>query len=356
MKIAQVAPLIESVPPKRYGGTERIVSYLTEALVAMGHDVTLYASGDSETNASLRPACSRSLRLNVQSTDPIADHVYLAEMVFRESANYDVIHSHIDYIGYPLWRRMLTPHLSTLHGRLDIVDLKNLYKEFAELPLVSISDFQRKPLADANWLATVHHGLPQDLYSFHDQPNQYLAFLGRISPEKRPDRAIEIARRANIPLKIAAKVDKNDFPYFEKTIKPLLAQPGVEYVGEIRDDEKEEFLGNALALLFPIDWPEPFGLVMIEAMACGTPVIANRSGSVPEVMSPETGYIVENVDEAVTAVGKVREFDRRKCRGTFEKRFTATRMAHDYLDLYEAVGGPSIDKLSRETRPKNDRA
>ena len=343
MKIAQVAPLFESVPPKGYGGTERIVSYLTEALVGLGHEVTLYASGDSETSAELRAGCAKALRLDRHSVDPIADHVNLAETVFRESDRYDVIHSHIDYIGYPLWSRMRTPHLTTLHGRLDIPNLVDLYRQFDEVPLVSISDCQRNPLPDANWIASVHHGLPEHLYTFHDQPGNYLAFLGRVSPEKRPDIAIEIATRAQIPLKIAAKIDKVDLRYFKKTIQPLLARPGVEYVGEIHDWDKDDFLGNALALLFPIDWPEPFGLVMIEAMACGTPIIASRSGSVPEVMQPETGYIVEGIEDAVAAVERAKQFDRQKCRTVFEERFTATRMAKDYLALYEKVRGLPSD-------------
>ena len=337
MKIAQVAPLYESVPPRLYGGTERVVSYLTEALVKLGHDVTLYASGDSETNAQLRAMCPRSLRLDAQSVDSLADHVYMAETVFRESAQFDIIHSHIDYIGYSFWRRMQTPHITTLHGRLDIPNLLNLYREFNDMPLVSISTRQREPLMGANWITTVAHGLPEDLYTFRERPGDYLAFLGRISPEKRADSAIEIARRAGIPLKIAAKVDRVDLAYFESTIKPLLDARDVEYVGEIGEDEKNEFLGNALALLFPIDWPEPFGLVMIEAMACGTPVIARRCGSVPEVMHAETGFMVDTLAEAVRAVQQVHSLSRKRCRAVFEKKFTSTRMAKDYLAAYESV-------------------
>ena len=337
MRIAQVATLFESVPPKGYGGTERIVSYLTEALVELGHEVTLFASGDSQTTARLRAGSPRSLRLDEQSVDPIADHVVLAETVFREMANYDVIHSHIDYIGFPLWRRMTTPHLTTLHGRLDIPNLVNLYREYAELPVVSISNCQRDPLPAANWIGTVYHGLPSDQYSFHEQPGKYLAFLGRISPEKRPDLAMEIATRAKVPLKIAAKVDKVDTAYFENSIEPLLKCPNVDYIGEINDVDKDDFLGNALALLFPIDWPEPFGLVMIEAMARGTPIIASPSGAVPEIMSSDTGYIVEGVEDAVAAVEKARNFDRRRCRLAFEEKFTAMRMAKDYLALYDRV-------------------
>ncbi|HEY5892556.1 MAG TPA: glycosyltransferase family 4 protein [Chthoniobacterales bacterium] len=337
MKIAQVATLFESVPPRYYGGTERVVSYLTEALVKLGHDVTLYASGDSVTAAHLRPVCPRSLRLDEQSVDPVADHVYLAETVFRESAEFDVVHSHIDYIPYPLWRRMHTPHLTTLHGRLDIPNLVSLYHEFSDIPLVSICDFQRRPLPWANWLATVYHGLPKNLYTFYSQPGSYLAFLGRISPEKRADLAIEIARSAGIPLKIAAKVDKNDRAYFKNVVEPLLDPPDIEFLGEIGDTEKNEFLGNAMALLFPIDWPEPFGLVMIEAMACGTPVIARRCGSVPEVIQPETGFIVEDSAGAVSAIRQLDQFDRRRCRVVFEEKFTDSRMANDYLRLFALV-------------------
>jgi glycosyltransferase involved in cell wall biosynthesis len=337
MRIAQVAPLYESVPPKLYGGTERVVAYLTEALVNLGHDVTLYASGDSETNARLRAMCPRSLRLDPRSVDSLADHVYMAEAVFRESTEFDIIHSHIDYIGYPFWRRMRAPHITTLHGRLDIPNLLNLYREFNDMPVVSISRHQREPLMGANWVATVAHGLPEHLYTFREEPGRYLAFLGRISPEKRADLAIEIARRAGISLKIAAKVDRMDRAYFESTIKPLLHGPEVEYVGEIGEHEKDEFLGNALALLFPIDWPEPFGLVMIEAMACGTPVIARRFGSVPEVIHAETGVIVDDLKDAVRAVDRVRGLSRKHCREVFEKKFTAARMARDYLAAYERI-------------------
>lgn len=342
MRIAQVAPLFESVPPKYYGGTERVVSYLTEALVKLGHDVTLYASGDSTTAAHLRPVCPRSLRLDERSVDPIADHVYLAEIIFQESAEFDVIHSHIDYIPYPLLRRMHTPHLTTLHGRLDIPDLVRLYREFSDIPLVSICDFQRRPLPWVNWLATVFHGLPENLYSFFAPPGKYLAFLGRISPEKRADLAIKIARSAGVPLKIAAKVDKNDRDYFKNVVEPLLDPPDIEFIGEIGDAEKNEFLGNAMALVFPIDWPEPFGLVMIEAMACGTPVIARRCGSVPEIIQPETGFIIEDTTGAVRAIRQLDKFDRRRCRAVFEEKFTATRMANDYLKLYALVQAQSV--------------
>ncbi|HEY5752711.1 MAG TPA: glycosyltransferase family 4 protein [Chthoniobacterales bacterium] len=342
MRIAQVAPLFESVPPKYYGGTERVVSYLTEALVKLGHDVTLYASGDSVTAARLRPVCPHSLRMDEQSVDPVADHVYLAETVFRESEGVDVIHSHIEYIAYPLLRRMHTPHLTTLHGRLDIPNLVNLYREFSDIPLVSICDFQRRPLPWVNWLGTVYHGLPKNLYTFFPRPGKYLAFLGRLSPEKRPDLAIEIARTAGIPLKIAAKVDKSDRAYFKNVVEPLLDPPDIEFIGEIGDAEKNEFLGNAMALLFPIDWPEPFGLVMIEAMACGTPVIARRCGSVPEVIQPETGFVFEDSAGAVRAIQQLDKFDRKRCRAVFEEKFTDARMANDYLKLYELVRAQGV--------------
>ncbi len=284
MRIAQVAPLYESVPPKYYGGTERIVSYLTEELVRQGHDVTLFASGDSVTAAQLVPACPSSLRLDRSCEDQLAHHVLMLEHVVQRAAEFDVLHFHVDYLHFPFSRRQPTPHVTTLHGRLDIPDLVPLYREFNGVPLVSISDAQREPLPWANWLATVYHGLPPDLYRFRGEPGGYLAFLGRISPEKRVDRAIEIAQRVRMPLRIAAKIDAVDQAYFEREIEPLLDDPLVEYVGEIGETEKDEFLGNAQALLFPIDWPEPFGLVMIEALACGTPVIAYRHGSVPEVL------------------------------------------------------------------------
>ena len=335
MKIAQVAPLFESVPPKLYGGTERVVSYLTEALVQLGHEVTLYASGDSLTRAKLRPACRRALRLDKTSRDPCADHVYLAERVFQEAADFDLIHSHIDYLAFPLFRRMRTPRVSTLHGRLDIPNLRNLYLEFRDEPVISISDYQRRPLPWADWRATIYHGLPVDLYEFHEKPGDYLAFLGRVSPEKRLDDAIKIARRSGIPLKIAAKVDKSDRDYFESVIKPQLNQGGIQFIGEIGESEKSEFLGNALALLFPVDWPEPFGLVMIEAMACGTPVIARSRGSVPEIIEHgATGFVINDLEEGVQAVKKIHRINRKCCRLTFEERFSAVRMAKDYVAVY----------------------
>jgi glycosyltransferase involved in cell wall biosynthesis len=334
MKIAQVAPLYESVPPRCYGGTERIVSFLTEELVAQGYDVTLFASGDSLTRARHIAPCPRALRLE-SSIDMMAHHILLLEKVFGMTEEFDIIHFHIDYLHYPLTRRQRIANLTTLHGRLDIPDLVPLYREFREMPVVSISDSQRLPLPEANWQRTVPHGLPENLYRFHGEPGQYLAFLGRISPEKRVDRAIEIARECGIPLKIAAKVDRVDQEYFNAAIRPLLSDPLVEYLGEIDDREKEPFLGNALALLFPIDWPEPFGLVMIESLACGTPVIAYRRGSVPEVLEEGvTGFMVQNQAEALEAVRKVESLSRRRCREVFEQRFSASRMVGEYLSIY----------------------
>ncbi|MBW2121975.1 MAG: glycosyltransferase family 4 protein [Deltaproteobacteria bacterium] len=338
MRIAQVAPLYESVPPKCYGGTERVVSYLTEELVRQGHDVTLFASGDSVTRARLVAPCTRALRLDEKAIDPLAHHILMLELVWKEAADFDVVHCHVDYLHFPIFRRLEVPNVTTLHGRLDIPDLAGLYKEFRDIPLVSISDAQRKPLWWANWKGTVYHGLPEDLYPFYRAPGSYLAFLGRISPEKRVDRAIEIARRLGMPIKIAAKVDKVDREYFERVVEPLLAYPFVEYVGEIGESEKREFLGKAYALLFPIDWPEPFGLVMIEAMACGTPVIAYRRGSVPEVMTDGvTGFVVDTLDDAVRAVEQVGSLDRSKIREVFETRFSARRMAGDYVKVYQRL-------------------
>jgi glycosyltransferase involved in cell wall biosynthesis len=335
MRIAQVAPLYESVPPKYYGGTERVVSYLTEELVRQGHEVTLFASGDSTTKAHLVAACECALRLDEQCVDQMAHHILMLERVIQRASEFDVIHFHVDYLHYSLSRRHSFAHLTTLHGRLDIPDLIPLYKEFQEIPVVSISDVQREPLPVANWQATIYHGLPRDLYQFRAQPGSYLAFIGRISPEKRVDRAIEIAKRVQIPLKIAAKVDRVDNDYFESVIEPLLSDPLVEFVGEISDGEKDKFLGNAYALLFPIDWREPFGMAMIEAMACGTPVIAYRKGSVPEVIDEgSTGFIVQDLEDAVEAVRRVPELSRARCREVFEQRFTAERMANNYLQVY----------------------
>jgi glycosyltransferase involved in cell wall biosynthesis len=335
MRIAQVSPLYESVPPQYYGGTERVVSYLTEELVTAGHDVTLFASGDSVTRARLVAACRRSLRLDRDCVDQLAHHVLMLELVAKRAAEFDVVHFHIDYLHFPFSRRHAARQLTTLHGRLDIADLVPIYREFSDMPVVSISDAQREPLPWARWLATVHHGLPEDLYRFHGTPGRYLAFLGRISPEKRVDRAVEIARRLGMPLKIAAKIDTVDRQYFGQVVEPLLGLPGIEYVGELGDEGKNEFLGQAYALLFPIDWPEPFGLVVIESLACGTPVIAYRRGSIPELLEDGvTGFVVRELEDAVRAVERVATIDRRVCRAVFEQRFTARRMAADYLRLY----------------------
>jgi glycosyltransferase involved in cell wall biosynthesis len=337
LKIAQVAPLYESVPPKFYGGTERVVSYLTEALVSLGHDVTLYASGDSVTSAKLRPICRNALRLDPSSIDPHADHILLAETVLQESEEFDIVHSHIDYPAFPLLRRMQTPHITTLHGRQDIPNLQNLYREFDDEPLVSISNRQRLPLPWVNWQATVHHGLPEKLYRLNETPAGYLAFLGRISPEKRVEDAIELARRTGILLKIAAKVDKADREYFESVVKPLL-HDGVEFIGEIGEMEKGEFLGNARALVFMIDWPEPFGLTMIESLACGTPVVARPRGSVPEILEHGvTGFMAETLEDAEKAVGRIGQLSRKHCREVFEQRFSSIRMALNYLAVYKRL-------------------
>ncbi|HYE35721.1 glycosyltransferase family 4 protein [Methylocaldum sp.] len=346
MRIAQVAPLYESVPPKLYGGTERIVHYLTEELVRAGHDVTLFASGDSETSATLEPIVSKALRLDEDVLDPLLPHLLMLDQVCRVANEFDVIHFHTGCLHFPVFRECSTPHVTTLHGRLDIKELGRLLEAFRDTPLVSISDYQRTPIGWGNWTATVYHGLPEDLYTFRAEPGTYLAFLGRISPEKRVDRAIEIAIRAGMPLKIAAKVDKADREYFEQ-IKVLFDHPLVEYVGEVNEREKNELLGNAYALLFPIDWPEPFGLVMIEAMACGTPVIAFRNGSVPEVMrDAKTGFIVEDIRQAVSAVERVGEISRTTCRREFENRFSAGRMANGYLQIYRQLSQKRKQKAS----------
>jgi glycosyltransferase involved in cell wall biosynthesis len=338
MRIAQVSPLYESVPPKLYGGTERVVHYLTEELVRQGHDVTLFASGDSSTSAKLVPACSRATRLNPESIDGLAHHFVMLEKVLQSAASYDIIHFHIDYLHYPFTRRSTTPHVTTLHGRLDIPDLKPLYREFSEVPVVSISDAQRRPLDWLNWQATVYHGLPPDLLPPGDGWEGYLAFLGRISPEKGIVKAVEIAERAGMTLKVAAKIEHTDRKYFENEVQHLFQRSQVEYVGEINECEKAEFLGRAKALLFPIDWPEPFGLVMIEALSCGTPVIAFRAGSVDEVIEDGvSGFVVETIDEAVQAVGRIGELDRKKCRNAFETRFTTKRMVADYLKVYRQL-------------------
>lgn len=339
MRIAQVAPLYESVPPKLYGGTERVVSYLTEELVRQGHDVTLFASADSVTKAKLHPVCERALRLEGKSIiDPLAHHIRMIELVARQAADFDVVHFHCDYLHFPVTRRQKLSALTTLHGRLDIPELAPLYREFHDMNLVSISNAQRLPLSGANWIGTVYHGLPEELYRPTMVSGNYLAFLGRICPEKRVDRAIEIAERLNMPIKIAAKVDNVDKQYFEADIRKLLDRPLVEFIGEIGECDKGDFLGNARALLFPIDWPEPFGLAMIEAMACGTPVVAYRHGSVPEIVDEgATGFIVDSIHEAANAVSRLGFVNRAVCRQVFEERFSARRMALDYVKLYKRV-------------------
>ena len=339
MRIAQVAPLIERVPPRLYGGTERVVAYLTDELVRQGHDVTLFASGDSRTLAKLVPCSREALRLDPGVRDPLPHAVLQLEAVRRRADRFDVLHFHTDYVHFPLFRPIAERTVTTLHGRLDLPDLHPLYREFDDVPLVSISASQRRPMPPVRWIGTVHHGLPRDLLRLSPEPRGgYLAFLGRIADEKRPDRAIEIAKRAGIPLKIFAKVDRADERYFREEIEPLLDHPLVEYVGEIGDAEKQAALGDALALLFPIDWPEPFGLTMIESMACGTPVVAFRCGSVPEVVEHGlTGYVVDSVEEAVEAVGTLDRLDRAAVRRRFEERFSAARMATDYVALYRSM-------------------
>jgi glycosyltransferase involved in cell wall biosynthesis len=338
LRVAIVAPLFESVPPRLYGGTERVVSWLTEELVDQGHDVTLFASGDSRTTARLHAVAPRGLRLGEECRDPAAWHVAMLHDVVERAGQFDLVHFHLDHAHFPVVRAARLKSLTTLHGRLDLPELQPLFARYPDMALVSISDAQRKPLPRAGWLATVHHGLPHDLLRFGHGSGGYLAFLGRISPEKGPDRAIRIARRAGIPLKIAAKVEASDRAYFDAEVKPMLDGPGVEFVGEIGEREKSEFLGNALALLFPIDWPEPFGVVMIEAMACGTPVVAFPCGSVPEVIvDGVNGWIVPDEHAAVAAVSNAQAFDRAACRRHFEERFTAQRMAADYVASYHAL-------------------
>jgi glycosyltransferase involved in cell wall biosynthesis len=336
MRIAQISPLIEAVPPQLYGGTERIVAYLTDELVAMGHEVTLFASGDSKTEARLEAGCARALRLDPTVRDYVAPLVAMLETVAKRARDFDVVHLHCDYLGYPALQRAGAPFLATLHGRLDLPELKTLYTAFANVPVVSISDAQREPLPQAGYIATVHHGLPETLLLPRSGAGGYLAFLGRISPEKAPDRAIRIAARAGMQLKIAAKIDHVDRAYFKEVIEPLLAQPHVEFIGEIGESEKARFLGEAAGLLFPIAWPEPFGLVMIEAMACGTPVVAIRGGSVAEVIDHGvTGFVVEDEAAAVEAAQQLCRLDREEIRAVFEQRFTARRMAADYVRIYQ---------------------
>ena len=345
MRIAQVAPLAESVPPQLYGGTERVVAFLTEELVRLGHDVTLFASGDSRTSARLVAAWPVAIRLDGTCRDSLTPHILMLEEVAKRADEFDIIHFHISQFHFPLARRLRVPHVTTLHGRLDIPEIRPLYREFDDMPVVSISDAQRGPLPEAAWAATVPHGLPLNMLRFHQGQGDYLAFLGRIAPEKRPDRAIAIATACGQRLRIAAKVDPADQEYFERKIRPLLANPLVDYIGEINEAQKDDFLGHAHALLFPIDWPEPFGLVMIEALACGVPVVAFRGGSVPEIIDHGvTGFVVNSIDEAVAAAREVPNLDRRQCREVFERRFSVSRMAGDYLTIYRQL-------ISPRTRP-----
>jgi len=340
MRIAQIAPLHEAVPPKLYGGTERVVSFLTEELVAQGHDVTLFASGDSVTTAKLESVWPRALRLDPAIRDPIAPHMLMMEAVRRQASEFDVLHFHMDYWPFSLFGRQRTPFVTTMHGRLDLAELPPVFDMFPNVPIVSISDAQRRPLPQANYVSTVQHGLPHGLLTPQPGPKDYLAFLGRIAPEKGPDRAIRIARACGIPLKIAAKVDRADQVYFDSVIRPMLAGGGVEMIGEINDAQKPEFLSGAMALLMPIDWPEPFGLVMIEAMACGTPVIAFNRGSVPEIIEDGvSGYIVEDETGGMAAVNRLSRLSRATVRQRFEARFTARRMAEDYVSIYRSLAG-----------------
>ena len=339
MRIAQIAPLHESVPPRLYGGTERVVSFLTEELVRQGHEVTLFASGNSQTSARLVRCCDMALRFNPAVRDALPYHIIMLDEVRRRIDQFDILHFHIDIIHAALVHDFADRTLTTLHGRLDLPDLAPFYAAFRDLPLVSISNDQRGYLRDANWLGTVYHGLPPDLLPFRPNPDGYLAFLGRISPEKGPDFAIEIAARSRMPLKIAAKVDRADQAYWEAKIRPMIeGNPDVEFIGEIGEREKASFLGGATALLFPVDWPEPFGLAMIEAMACGTPVIAYRRGSVPEIVEENvSGFVVDTLEEAVAAVRRIGDLNRVNVRAEFERRFTDERMAHDYVRIYRQL-------------------
>ncbi len=339
MRIAQVSPLYEAVPPRLYGGTERVVAHLTDALVALGHEVTLFASADARTTAHLAPVRDQAIRLDpAPLKSDLAAHLFELAQVRARADEFDVIHFHTDMIQFPMFEEMAGRTLTTLHGRLDLKDLPGVYARWPQFPLVSISDDQRRPLPGANWAATVHHGLPTELYRYSPRGEGYLAFLGRISPEKRPDRAIAIATEVGRPLRIAAKVDNADRAYFDERIAPLLDHPLVRFIGEIGDGEKSAFLGGAEALLFPIDWPEPFGLVMIEAMACGTPVIAWDRGSAPEVVEDGvTGFIVRSEAEACAAVARLHELDRATIRARFQERFSALAMARRYLEIYDRL-------------------
>jgi glycosyltransferase involved in cell wall biosynthesis len=356
MRIAQIAPLTEAVPPKLYGGTERVVHWLTEELVALGHEVTLFASGDSETSAKLEPFWPRALRLDGSVRDPNALHMTMLEHVRRRVDEFDLLHCHLDYYPFSLFSRQSTPFVTTLHGRLDLPELQPVFDTFSDVPVISISNAQRRPLPQAHWLRTVHHGLPENMLTPQPVTPSYFAFLGRIAPEKRVDRAIRIAEGCGIPLKIAAKVDRADRDYYDEQIKPLLdSARDVEFIGEIGDKDKAAFLSGAIALLVPIDWPEPFGLVMIEALACGCPVIAYNRGSVPEIIEEGlTGFIVEDEEGAMGAVDRLSHLSREKVRERFEQRFTARRMALDYLAVYRGLMdhvAPRLRLVSSEDAP-----
>jgi len=346
MRIAQIAPLTEAVPPKLYGGTERVIAWLTEELVALGHDVTLFASGDSHTSARIEAIWPRALRLDTSVRDPMGLHMAMLEQVRRQSDQFDVLHFHLDYYPFSLFSRQTTPFITTLHGRLDLPEHQPVFTTFSSMPVISISNSQRRPVPQAGWVKTIYHGLPADLLTPKPVRPSYLAFLGRISPEKSVDRAIRIAERCGLPIKIAAKIDRADRDYFEEQIRPLMSLPFVEYLGEINDAQKPEFLSGASALLVSIDWPEPFGLVMIEAMACGTPVIAFNRGSVPEIVEDGlTGFIVEDETSAVGAVGQLSTLSRERVRARFDERFTARRMANEYLAVYRQLAEAANPRL-----------
>jgi glycosyltransferase involved in cell wall biosynthesis len=355
MRIAQLAPLYESVPPRRYGGTERVVAGLTEQLVRRGHDVVLFASGDSTTSAELVPCCARALRGDAGVNDPMAHHIVHLGKLIERASEFDIIHNHLDYLAFPLARALSLPMITTMHGRLDLPDLQSVYAEYPDIPLVSISEAQRGPLPDARWLATIHNGIDLNHFTFRERPGSYLAFLGRISPEKGLPHAIEIARAVDMPLRIAAKIDAADRAYFAETIKPMLRDPRVEYLGELDEAQKNEFLGGAYAYLFPITWPEPFGITMIEAMACGTPVIAMARGSVPEVVvHGRTGFICRSLPEMIDAIHQVGHVSRRACRAHVEHRFSTDAMATAYEAAYRRMLGE--DKAYRDGAGIADRA
>jgi len=342
MRIAQVAHLTESVPPKLYGGSERIIAYLTDELVHSGHDVTLFASADSVTTARLEAVCGEAVRNPDRESERMVRLALLQERVLQLSAQYDIIHAHLDFLAFPLARRSKTPIVTTVHGRLDLPELQTVYREFSEVPLISVSDAQRQPCRWANWNATIHHGLPRDLYRFNKGSGGYLAFLGRFSPEKGPAAAIEIAKRAGLPLRIAAKLDSTDVAYYEEAITPLLSDGLIEYVGELADREKNTFLGDAVALVCPFR-PESFGLVLIESLACGTPVLAYNHGSFPEIIEDGvTGFLCQHLDEMVQAVERLSGIDRARCRQSFEERFTSARMAREYVRVYDAIVRDSV--------------